>query len=178
MVLTRSDDYAVELLKRTALANHNRANMLISLHAAAGYLHATTGMAVYYYQPAAPRSTDAPPDPSRSRNVPPLWDEVQLRHTTASKTLATDLQQALQHMPGSPHVDLRQAPLAVLAGADMPAVLVEIGYLTNPETEKQLSSDDTLAAYARAIAQGIDGYMAAARKVGQRRGPYAGGRYN
>ena len=50
---------------------------------------------------------------------------------------------------------VQQAPLRVLAGANMPAVLVEIGFLTNPDEERQLVSDGYQATVAQALLDGI-----------------------
>ena len=50
VVLTRTDDYHVELDNRTAVANHLKANLFISIHTGAGFTHSTSGMAIYYYQ--------------------------------------------------------------------------------------------------------------------------------
>ena len=50
VVLTRTDDYQVELDDRTALANHLKAAIFISIHTGAGFVHSTTGTSIYYYQ--------------------------------------------------------------------------------------------------------------------------------
>ena len=54
---------------------------------------------------------------------------------------------------------LRSAPLAVLAGANMPAVLLEIGYLTNPAEEKKLADHAFLSDLAMEICRGIDDFL-------------------
>ena len=52
-----------------------------------------------------------------------------------------------------------QAPLVVLEGADMPAIVVEVGYLTHPDTEKKLDTPTYQRTLAHAIAQGINAYF-------------------
>ncbi len=163
VILTRSDDYGVELHKRTALANHHKADLMVSLHTAASYMHATTGITIFYFQPPVDR-----PSPERS-NVPrppqdaDLWDRIQLQHIGASRTLAKTVMQTLGSTPGLPAVHVQPAPLVVLQGAAMPAILIEIGYLTNPATEKALTSQARITAYAQALAKAIDVFMAATR---------------
>ena len=56
-------------------------------------------------------------------------------------------------------VQVAGAPLAVLQGADMPAVLIEVGYLTYPATESQLQDPQILDQYASAIAEAITAAM-------------------
>ena len=71
---------------------------------------------------------------------PQQWNRTQLRHQPASLALATALKKRLSHIPDAPGCSIRGAPLAVLQGADMPAVLVEVGYITHPATEARLAS--------------------------------------
>lgn len=154
--LTRSDDYNADLRHRTATANHNRADLFISLHCGAGFLHTATGMAVYSWKPGirqgASIAGQGPVDPNR-------WDETQLSHLAASHRFATDMQEALEAMAGDGDVQLRQAPLVVLQGAAMPAILIEIGHITHPATEKNLLSPQWRRRLARAIQSGIEIYL-------------------
>ena len=158
IVMTRSDDYSMENRKRASLANHNKSDILVSLHTGAGFLHSTTGAAVYYYQPI---SSDAPQMSAQPEDNRMRWQHIQTAHTAASTALAAQIQQALQGPVGPAPVKIRPAPLVVLQGAAMPAVLIEIGQLTNPATEKALTSPDQLKAYAKAIAAGIEAFFAA-----------------
>jgi len=156
IVLTRSDDYDIALQERTAIANHNRAALFISIHMAASYLHSTNGICIYYYQPAG----RSPSDPVDGESAT-AWSHIQMAHLTASRELAMKLKSALAMLPGQPTAKIMQAPLVVLQGADMPAVAIEAGYLTHPSTEKALNSPEFQTAIARAIAKGIDLYLAA-----------------
>jgi N-acetylmuramoyl-L-alanine amidase len=160
ILLTRSEDYTLPLPERTAIANHHKADLLISIHTASGFLHATQGINIYSLQPPK-----APPEGSIPTG-PTAWERAQLPYADAGKALAQSLSRSLAAIPDPPEVRLMQAPLSALKGAQMPAVLIEIGYLTNPATETSLNSEARQAAYARAIAQGIESYM-----ITQRRGP-------
>ena len=78
---------------------------------------------------------------SRDIEVVP-WRMAQARHIERSGALARAIEAALRaRVPMSARA-LQQAPFRVLVGANMPAVLVEMGFLTNPQQEKQLASDD------------------------------------
>jgi N-acetylmuramoyl-L-alanine amidase len=70
-----------------------------------------------------------------------LWEMAQARHIEQAAELATAIEASLrQRVPMSPRA-IQQAPFRVLVGANMPAVLVEMGFITNPEQERQLASE-------------------------------------
>lgn len=156
VILTRSGDYDVNLRNRTAVANHHRADVFISLHCGAGFLHTSTGMAVYYYKPAPSQEASAvgqgSPNPNR-------WDQSQLPYLSTSHQLAVDTQQALKQIMGVEKVRLRQAPLLVLQGATMPAIVIEIGHITHPATEKNLQSPQWQQQLAKAIQAAIEQFQ-------------------
>lgn len=155
--LTRSDDYNVELHQRAAYANQAKADLFISLHTGAGFYHATQGMSVYYYQPGKP-TTDSVIEKATEAE-PVQWKHLQQRYAAASKALAIKIQRALEAMPQRPSCQVLGAPLAVLQGADMPAVLIEVGHITHPATEKLLSQSQGLDALVQAIDQGIEQFL-------------------
>ena len=65
---------------------------------------------------------------------------------------------------------LQQAPFRVLVGANMPAVLVEMGFLTNPQQEQRLASDDYQNALVQALVDGIVRYRGATQAASDQRG--------
>ncbi len=154
VILTRSEDYDIPLVERTAIANHHRADLFISIHTGASYLRNTEGMGIYHYHPAA-RTAAAPSPPNSAL---PLWHQAQMAHLNASQALAASLRQSLVQLAGRPTVRTIAAPIAVLQGADMPAVILEVGYLTHPTTENALLSAEYQAALAKAIAKGVERY--------------------
>jgi N-acetylmuramoyl-L-alanine amidase len=156
--LTRSDDYNVELHQRAATANHAKADLFISLHTGAGFAHTTQGLAVYYYQTDTSGLESV--DQKTTADQPRQWKDLQRRHAAASKTLATLMQRALSAMPQRPACQTHGAPLAVLQGADMPAILIEVGHITHPATEKRLSQPHGLEALVHAIEQGLENFLA------------------
>lgn len=159
VVLTRSDDYDVPLRDRTAVANHHKADLFISVHTAASYLHAASGITIHHYQP--PDSPQAQPNPS-PKSIPSqdrAWHQIQLDYAAQSRDLAQTMAQTMGIIWRSTTIQVSQAPLVVLEGADMPAVLIEIGYLTHPATEKNLSNPTYMATFVQALVRGINTYF-------------------
>lgn len=154
--LARSDDYSVNLRHRTAAANHNQADVFISIHCGAGFLHTATGMTVYYWKPGSPQPASQAGQDAANPN---RWDQTQRPHLAASHRFAQDMQEALEAVAGDGNVQLRQAPLVVLQGAAMPAILIEIGHITHPATEKNLLSSQWRQRLARAIHTGVELYL-------------------
>lgn len=161
VVLTRSDDYDVPLMDRTAVADYRKADILISLHTGASFMQATTGFAVYSYKPIVEQKSN------ENKAFTPIdatpWHQIQERHITESRKLATTVQKTLQMAYDPPQISLLQAPLVILEGANMPAILIEMDYLTNPAGEKRLTSPETQTLIAQAIVNGITSYLAASR---------------
>ena len=153
MILTREGDTTVGLDERAALANNNKADLFISLHVNASVRQTATGAEVFYlnldeYGDAAQRvahgeSESLPVFGGGTRDIELiLWEMAQARYIQESAALAQAVESSLrQHVPMSPRA-IQQAPFRVLVGANMPAVLVEMGFITNAEQEKQLQSDE------------------------------------
>ena len=156
---TRSDDYAVELSQRTATANQSKAAMLVSIHASSGFLHRNNGMGIYYYAPIKKNGTSqgSEGEPAKAQ----LWHKAQLRHRAASIALANSLKHSLAEIDNASAPTIHGAPLTLLEGADLPAVLVEIGHITHPATEKSLSTVEGIDRLGRALAKGIRNFAQA-----------------
>ena len=69
-----------------------------------------------------------------------LWDMAQAEHLEESSALASRIQEELAVVTGSEGRGVKQAPFRVLVGASMPAVLVEVAFISNPEEEKLLAT--------------------------------------
>ena len=180
VILTREGDATVGLDERAALANNNKADLFLSLHVNASVRPSVAGAEVFYldlddYADAAQRVSqgDSAALPvfgggSRAIDVIP-WELAQVRYIEESTALAQAIEASLrERVPMSPRA-LQQAPFRVLVGANMPAVLVEMGFVTNPEQERQLASD----AFQNDIVQGLVASIARFREA---RGSAGGGR--
>ena len=161
VVFTRTDDYWVDLLTRTSTANHLNADMFISIHTGASYLHQVSGISLYYYEKVSTSelmSEENSLNALKKNELQTSWSDIQNMHQKKSKTLAELIMNRINEVPQF-KADIQGAPLLVLEGADMPAVLVEIGYITNPIDEKSLSDISSLTDIADQIKSGIDDYF-------------------
>ena len=161
VVLTRSDDYQVDLVQRTATANHLKAAVFMAIHTGGSFVHSTTGTAVFYYQnKSGPDSTRKKPSSGTQKGDKKrvLWKNVQNSHISKSRALAGIIDERLNSLPAL-QSRLEGAQLAVLQGADMPAVLIEVGYLTNPAEEKNLRDQGFLLDMAEQISLGIEDFV-------------------
>lgn len=179
VLLTRDGDQTVPLDQRAALANNNKADLFLSLHANASLRGTVNGAQVFFlslaeYGDEALRAAQAGPEMlpvlgggSRDIDVV-LWDMAQARHIEQSAAFAKTVESGLrEHVPMNT-TPLQQAPLRVLVGANMPAVLVEMGFLTNPAQEKQLVADEFQNSLVQALIDGILRFRSAAAAGGTR----------
>jgi N-acetylmuramoyl-L-alanine amidase len=169
-ILTRDRDALVSLDERAAVANNYKADLFVSIHANASRARGARGSEVYFlsYQASDDESrriaqAEGAAEPSPS--VTPgsdlaliLWDMAQAEHLEESSALASRVQEELAVVTGSEGRGVKQAPFRVLVGASMPAVLVEVAFISNPEEEKLLNSDAYQSKIAAAVARGIQRY--------------------
>ena len=148
--LTRDDDRTLSLDDRAAYANSQKADVLISIHANAALRPAMKGAEVYYLS-VDRAAAEAARMGASSEALPALgggtrtidfilWEAAQARYLERSSSLAGMIEQALRARVEMSPRPVQQAPFRVLVGATMPAVLVEIGYLSNTEQEQALAS--------------------------------------
>ncbi len=166
VILTRDGDAAIGLDERAALANNNKADLFVSLHANASVRPATSGAEVFYlsleeYGDEAQRTAHAPSETlpvfgGGSRDIEVIaWELAQARYIDQSAILAQAVESALrERVPMSPRA-IQQAPFRVLVGANMPAVLVEVGFISNPEQEQQLANETFQVALVQALTDAI-----------------------
>jgi N-acetylmuramoyl-L-alanine amidase len=171
--LTRDGDVEVPLDQRTAIANNYKADVFISIHANASRSHGASGSEVYFlsYQASDDESRrvaqeesgvvpgDASAAPAGSDLALILWDMAQAEHLEESSWLASRLQEELAGATGHETRGVKQAPFRVLVGAAMPAVLVEVAFISHPEEEKLLSSEAYQAKVVAALTRGIRRYQ-------------------
>lgn len=174
VVLTRDSDSAISLDDRTSLANHERANLFLSLHANSSRAAGAHGSETYYLsldgsdrfsqevaqrenQPGLAAGGAAPSNPDLDFI---LWDLAQSAHVNESSRLADAIQTQLNIVSKTENRGIKQAPFRVLSGAAMPAVLVEIGFISHPEEEKQLRSAAFQESVAAAIAKAVGEFFA------------------
>ncbi len=172
--LTRYADTVLPHDTRTAIANQNKADLFVSIHLNSSLGAGAHGTETYFLSPqasdqraaqaaAAENLAEEPAagepgataDPAAQDLQLILWDLAQSRHMAESQRLANLIQRELNQALQLKDRGVKQAPFRVLMGAGMPAVLVELGFISNPEEEKKLQDpayrDQLLDALARAI---------------------------
>jgi N-acetylmuramoyl-L-alanine amidase len=173
VVLTRARDQFVGLRDRTTLANRERADLFLSIHVNAAPAVSATGTETYFLSNeatdgAARRAAeyenrligaDMGPKsgaPEVVRSI--LWDLAQSDFQQESSRVAEALQNHLDRALRRPSRGVKQAPFYVLGGAAMPAVLVEIGFISNAQEEQRLRDDGYRDRIARALVAGVAAY--------------------
>jgi N-acetylmuramoyl-L-alanine amidase len=165
-ILTRDADRTIRLDERAAVANNNKADLFISLHANASVRPSAAGAEVYYlsleeYGEEAARtargeSEALPVFGGGTREIEViLWEMAQARYIEQSSTLASVVEAALRDRVPMGLRAIQQAPFRVLVGANMPAVLVEMGYISNPHEERALASEARQTAIVQALVDAI-----------------------
>jgi N-acetylmuramoyl-L-alanine amidase len=150
--LTRTADIGMTSADRAAVANHLRADLMISLHAAVAPYCGPRVAAVYYHND---ERLKIPPEISIPSAGRPAWVSLQIRHQHQSQTLASTLKTVLTGTDVFESVTVYSAPLAPLLGADLPAVLVEVGCFHPTATLDAQAIERQLTDYADAIAKAI-----------------------
>jgi len=162
VILTRTDDYFLNIPTRTSMANHANADLFISIHAGGSFLHQASGITLYFFN--AISKSVLTPDTDSSNPLETIdhqspWSDIQNRHQPSSKILANLLLNRITEQTLFKKGEILGAPLKVLEGADMPAVCLEIGYITNPVEEKSLQDISVLSNIAQSIRNGIDDFF-------------------
>ena len=166
VVLTRGEDRTVTLDERAAIANNSKADLFLSLHLNSAPAGSVAGAEVYYARldregedarrAAEGEGVELPVLGGTTRSIDVIqWDLAQARHVDASAVLAGMLEQALRaQVPMSPR-PRHEAPLRVLTGVNMPAALVEMAYLSNPNQERVAQTETYQSSIAQAIYNAI-----------------------
>jgi N-acetylmuramoyl-L-alanine amidase len=170
VIYTRSDDTFVPLEGRTALANDKKADLFLSIHANSSPTPHVTGVETYYLNFTDSKDaldTASRENASSQKSVFELRDIIQQisAHDKAeeSRDFASRLQTALfafssKTFTAEKNRGVRKAPFVVLIGANMPSVLAEIGFLSNPREEALLKKADYKQKLAEALFRGLSKY--------------------
>lgn len=175
VVLTRADDAELPLDTRTALANQQKADLFISLHINSVHGASARGAETYFSSlqasdESAARSAEtenlAGGNPADDGGDPLydlqliLWDLAQSHYLAESQRLAALVQEELNEALGLKNRGVKQAPFRVLLGAAMPAVLVECGFISNPEEEERLLDPAYRADLVNSLVRAVTRYRA------------------
>ena len=170
VIYTRSDDTFVPLEERTSIANQAKADLFISIHANSSRDSDARGIETYYLNlkgSAEAMEVASRENATAQEGVHDLENLVkkiaQTEKIDESKEFAQDIQDSLsRRMQKSKTIKnrgVRKAPFVVLIGADMPSILTEISFLSNPADEKLLKQPEQRQKVAEGLFQGISSYL-------------------
>ena len=165
VLLTREDDRQISLMQRAAFANGSGASFFISLHANASPSPLTIGAEVGSFGPSD-QPVPVPATEDRSLLVPlsgggtrrvalVSWDQAQARHADVAAGLAQEIGERLERVAPLGPRSVYQSPLRPLTAVNLPAVLVDLGYLSNREEEKLAAADPRQVALGQALVEAV-----------------------
>jgi N-acetylmuramoyl-L-alanine amidase len=171
VVYTRDDDTFVPLETRTAIANKEQADMFISIHANSSDDASARGVETYYLNFTS--SHDALEVAAREnavseKSIHELQDLVKKialkEKIEESREFASDVQRSLYvglnaKNPGIRNRGVKKAPFIVLIGANMPSILAEISFVSNPGDERKLKTSEYRQRIAESLYRGINKYV-------------------
>jgi N-acetylmuramoyl-L-alanine amidase len=166
VVMTRSDDSFVPLETRTAIANQQQADLFISIHANSSTVRSVHGVETYYLNFTSSREaldTASRENAASERSIHELQDLVKRimleDKVDESRELAQHIEKSLAARKGSGiNRGVKQAPFVVLIGANMPSILAEVCFISNPQDEKIVKSPDARQAIAESLFEGVKSY--------------------
>jgi N-acetylmuramoyl-L-alanine amidase len=170
VVYTREEDVFIPLIDRTKIANDNDGKIFLSIHTNSHNNRKIQGFETFLLSPGS--NEDAIEVASRENSVIKMEEKVsqyenldgenlimatmaQASFLKESEDLAAKIQTELGKRLKTPNRGVKQAGFFVLIGASMPNVLVEIGFLSNPNEEKKLKQNSYKDKIAEAIYEGI-----------------------
>jgi N-acetylmuramoyl-L-alanine amidase len=172
VILTRNDDSLVPLDQRTAIANQYKADLFLSIHLNSAIVRGAHGPETYFLsleasdeiarkaaevENAQGRTTTAPAAASADLKMI-LWDLAQQEYLSESSRFAQALQEEMNHATGVQNRGVKQAPFKVLVGATMPAALVEVGFISNPEEEARFESEEFQNLVVASLERAVERY--------------------
>jgi N-acetylmuramoyl-L-alanine amidase len=166
VVMTRSDDSFVPLESRTAIANQQQADLFISIHANSSRVRSVRGVETYFLNFTSSREaleTASRENAASERSIHELQDlvkKIMLQDKVdESRELAQHIERALAARKGS-GIDrgVKQAPFVVLIGANMPSILAEVCFISNPQDEKSAKGAESRQAIAESLFDGVRSY--------------------
>jgi N-acetylmuramoyl-L-alanine amidase len=166
VVMTRTDDTFVPLESRTAIANQQEADLFISIHANSSRIRAARGVETYFLNFTSSREaleTASRENAASERSIHELQDlvkKIMLRDKVdESRELAQYIQRSMTTRKNAgTDRGVKQAPFVVLIGANMPSILAEVCFISNPQEEKLVKASDSRQAIAQSLFEGVRSY--------------------
>jgi len=171
VVYTRKDDTFIPLETRTAIANQARADLFVSIHANSSHDPDARGVETYYLNfTSSPEALEvaARENAVSEKSIYELQDLVKKialkEKIEESREFAGDVQQSLHSglavkSPAIRDRGVKKAPFIVLIGANMPSILAEISFVSNPTDEHRLATSEYRERIAESLYRGIAKYV-------------------
>lgn len=171
VVFTRRDDTFIPLETRTSIANQEQADLFVSVHANSSHDPDARGVETYYLNfTSSPDALEvaARENADSDKSIHELQDLVKKialkEKIEESREFAADVQQSLHSglaakAPGERDRGVKKAPFVVLIGANMPSILAEISFISNPGDERRLRSPEYRQRIAESLYRGIARYV-------------------
>ncbi len=170
VVYTRSDDTFIPLEERTRIANAEKADLFISIHANSSPEPSATGVETYFFNLTADKTVLDLATRENATSTSSISDLNDLLHRAVLQTKLEESREFAQRVQASMWATsvrmngrsrdrgVRQAPFVVLIGATMPSILAEIGFVSNPHDERLFEHNDQRQKLAEALFKGISQY--------------------
>ncbi|HUL75923.1 MAG TPA: N-acetylmuramoyl-L-alanine amidase [Vicinamibacteria bacterium] len=179
VILTRSTDVFIPLEERTAIANSRGADLFLSIHANSSRNARARGIETYFLNFAQDPHAEAVAARENAISAATLKDLQNLVRAITlnskideSREFASAVQEGMvagvRSQNAVPDRGVHTAPFYVLIGANMPAVLAEIAFVSNPEDEKRLKSPEYREVLAQSLLRGVRSYLEALNRTQMR----------
>jgi N-acetylmuramoyl-L-alanine amidase len=171
VVYTRRDDTFIPLETRTAIANRERADLFISIHANSSHDSDARGVETYYLNfTSSPEALEvaARENAVSEKSIHELQDLVKKialkEKIEESREFAGDVQESLYgglalNNAGIRDRGVKKAPFIVLIGANMPSILAEISFVSNPTDERKMETSEHRQRIAESLYRGVSRYV-------------------
>jgi N-acetylmuramoyl-L-alanine amidase len=170
VVYTRSNDTFIPLEERTKIANDQKADLFISIHANSSPAPSATGVETYYFNFTSDKSALDLATRENATAASAISDLNDLLHRAVLQTKMEESRQFAQQVQTSLSLmsekmnreskdrGVRQAPFVVLIGATMPSILAEVGFVSNPHDERLMTRSEQRQKIAEALFKGVAMY--------------------
>ncbi len=178
--LTRTKDRYVSLEERTAFANAHKADLFVSIHTNANEDKSLTGTETYFLNFSKDKESARVAALENATSTKRISDLETILHDLMRNTkikessqLATAVhRQVVKHIRAKEQervrdLGVKQAPFCVLIGAEMPCILIETAFITNPKEETRLKDKEFQKELAKGIASGLEVYMRQMKSLAQ-----------
>lgn len=177
VILTRNTDVFIPLEERTAIANSKGADLFVSIHANSSRNRRARGLETYYLNLATSPEAERTAARENAVSTRRMTELQELLSRIMNNSKIAESREFAHHVHGSMvkraiesdshsrDLGVKTAPFYVLLGANMPSVLLEVSFLSNPDDAKLLASDEFRHKIAQSIVDGIKNYTTSLKGV-------------